>query len=222
MICPIPSRRRSGRSVGLPANVLLLLVLAGCSSIRIETDHDPSFDFTTPAAWVWGDPAAAAEADEVGEADEAGAEGTAAVDGLGAAQPLVANELVRGRVTRSVEAALAAEGLRLVEARADADLLATFRVGVEQRLNVTTTSYGSGRHGWHGSARVGVGVTWHDTQVREESIGVLVVDLRDADSGGLVWRGIARGRVYEGDDPERREARIREAVERMFERYPPQ
>jgi len=50
--------------------------------------------------------------------------------------------------------------------------------------------------------------------------GTLVVQLTDVRSQKPVWQGVARGVMHQGQSPEKAEARIREAVSGMFERFP--
>jgi hypothetical protein len=50
---------------------------------------------------------------------------------------------------------------------------------------------------------------------------MLIVDIVDMRSRQLVWRGTAEARVDESADPERRDARVREAVEKLFAEFPP-
>jgi hypothetical protein len=48
-----------------------------------------------------------------------------------------------------------------------------------------------------------------------------VLDIIDAKTNRLIWRGWAQSRVQELlDDPDRMAQTVREAVERMFERLP--
>jgi len=46
---------------------------------------------------------------------------------------------------------------------------------------------------------------------------MLIIDLIDAVSKELVWRGVARGKVGSGDP----ESRVNEAVQAILDEYPP-
>jgi Domain of unknown function (DUF4136) len=48
----------------------------------------------------------------------------------------------------------------------------------------------------------------------------LVVDVTDAETGELMWRGLAERHVHETSKPERRLKRINKEVTKMFENYP--
>ena len=51
-------------------------------------------------------------------------------------------------------------------------------------------------------------------------VGTLTVDLTDADSGQLLWRGTNEKRVHETSSPERRTKRINHEVTKIFEHFP--
>ncbi|MEJ2719694.1 MAG: DUF4136 domain-containing protein [bacterium] len=56
--------------------------------------------------------------------------------------------------------------------------------------------------------------TWHR--------GTLMLDLIDAETKRLVWRGIAQAEVNLNDPPEKKKERIGRAVARMLEEFPPE
>jgi hypothetical protein len=96
---------------------------------------------------------------------------------------------------------------------AGADLLATFHAGSSKKIDVDGYgySYGGEYSGWQDA---GIGIYPYQE-------GTLVVDLVDARTKKLVWRGAAQGvsiRVTNID----REKAINKALDRMFEDYPPE
>jgi hypothetical protein len=106
----------------------------------------------------------------------------------------------------AVEKALAARLERAVPG--GADLLIHYHASVTTRLNVNGVDerYGS------------------QPQVTEYEAGTLVVDLVDARTNRVVWRGFARDTVTLEDvlnDRDRMTQRINEAVTRMFKELPP-
>jgi hypothetical protein len=66
-------------------------------------------------------------------------------------------------------------------------------------------------HGWEGTA----------IAARAVSAGTIVVDLIDAGTNELVWRGMATGTIEDDDSPDRIKAGIDRAVQRMFSGFPP-
>ena len=52
-------------------------------------------------------------------------------------------------------------------------------------------------------------------------VGALVVDITDARTRALVWRGMASGDIKPNDKPEQRDKKMAKATEKMFKNYPP-
>jgi len=120
------------------------------------------------------------------------------------------NPFFEERVKGAVEDQLASAGLRRTDD--DPRLLVHYHFHVSQRLDVYAIDRGEGYSlpGGRDSA----------TYVFDE--GTLVVDLIDARTNSLVWRGWARSNL-EGviNDPVRMHARIDDLVRKMFEGFPP-
>jgi len=55
---------------------------------------------------------------------------------------------------------------------------------------------------------------------REIVRGTLTIDLRDATSGTLLWRGVASRRAHQTSTPSRRERRVDDEVGDLFESFP--
>lgn len=113
-------------------------------------------------------------------------------------------------IRSTVAAQLTGKGLRRVTE--NPDLLVTEHGGSESRIDVTGSGYdyGGNYSGWQGS---GIGVYSYKG-------GTLVVDLVDARTGRLVWRGSAEGTFVAGT-PGQTKKLIVKAIETMFEAYPP-
>jgi Domain of unknown function (DUF4136) len=105
------------------------------------------------------------------------------------------------RLRGTVEEQLTAKGLRKANANGEADLLLLYHTGVQDKIDVLQSGY-FGRH----------------LDVREYQQGTLVLDLVDAKSKSLVWRGTATGEVSGGADPS--SDKIAKTIQKMFERYP--
>ena len=126
----------------------------------------------------------------------------------------VNNDLVATRVVNAVDETLAASGYTKV--RRGADFLIGWYASLQGKVDVTSMNSYYG-YGW----RRGV-VYAQDTQVREYDEGTLIIDIVDAASNELVWRGSAQARVHEGASSEERSERIRSAVQKVLEDFPPQ
>jgi hypothetical protein len=105
---------------------LLTLALAGCSSIRIDTDYDPQADFSALRSYAW----LAETQPPTGD-------------------PRIDNALVDARIRDAIDAQLAERGLEKVDA-SRADFLVAYHVVVERRLDVQTLYRSYGRAGWGG------------------------------------------------------------------------
>jgi hypothetical protein len=74
---------------------------------------------------------------------------------------------------------------------------------------------GYGYRHWYG----GIGTETRVTQCNE---GRLVLDILNTKGNDLLWRGSARSRVSESSTPEKREAKINDAVAQILAKFLPQ
>lgn len=110
------------------------------------------------------------------------------------------------RIHAMVNAHLAAEGLMEVESAPD--VFVTTHVITNDRREIVASGFGGGGFGGFGSATVGTYVE-----------GTLVVDLYDASTKKLVWRGVATATA--SHKAEKNTSKINKALDKMFEKYPP-
>ena len=128
-------------------------------------------------------------------------EGTAAED----------EELER-KIHASIERELIPLGIR--EVREDPDMLIVTHASMDQGrdIDVSKFDYWTEYQGWK-----------RPMAVTDESwsleMGVLVVDLLDAASGRLIWRGIATGNVAK--KPEKRGEKLDNTMAKLFKGFPP-
>jgi hypothetical protein len=113
--------------------------------------------------------------------------------------------LLEARIKRAVNDGLTAKGLRLVDS--DPDLLLAYHIGVQDITEIRTT--GSG-YGWDRYTRA--------DQFQE---GTFVLDMIDAGTESLVWRGIAEGVIDENPTPEKMDKEVKDMVKRILDKYPP-
>ncbi|MFI5403272.1 MAG: DUF4136 domain-containing protein [Planctomycetota bacterium] len=122
-----------------------------------------------------------------------------------------ASPLVIQRVGAAVETQLKAKGY--VPAEGAPDFLVATYVGRQSRIQVTDWGYGYGpRGGWYGGGGV-------DVYQYEE--GSLIVDIVDARSKQLEWRGTATSVLDPEASAEERTERINKAVAKMLKDFPP-
>lgn len=180
-----------------------LLWLAGCTSIPVETDYDPEYALSLTSTYAWMDESKSAQRD-----------------------PLVENDLLARRVQRSVDAELAAQGLKHVGADQNPQLLVTFHAGSTEKFDIDSTDSFYGYYGyypcWHcwGPGPYG-GYGGRDVWVRYYTEGSLVVDIVDAKSKRLVWRGATERRLPKFKSPEERDVFVRESIGAIFQYFPP-
>jgi hypothetical protein len=120
-------------------------------------------------------------------------------------EPRSTQSLLDKRVKSAVNQELAMKGLQA--STRQADLLITYHAGVRNKVDVTTHRYGY--RGWASAV-----------DVHQYSEGTLVLDLIDAESNQLVWRGWGTGVV--DPDPSQMESRVNKAVTEILAKFPPQ
>ncbi len=120
------------------------------------------------------------------------------------------SELAAKRIIVAIESQLAARGLQKTQG-GDPALAVVYNVGAKERVSVEGYNYGYGRYRWGG------GTVRYDTTIYTEA--TMVVDLVDAKTHSLIWRGTASDTV--SDNPEKNTKKISKAAEKMFKKYPP-
>lgn len=174
-----------------------LLLVGGCASFKVNSDWDPQYDFSRLQTWRWAD---------VSQTPT----GVPAIDTDG---------LLAQRVMRSVEEALAERGY-VKTATSEGDFEVAWFLTVEPKTKVTTVNdyhgYGGPYRGWYGSGYGG-----STTVVDTYNEGTLIIDVKEAASGQLIWRGSASARLREKADPEKSQERANEAVSAILEKFPP-
>ncbi len=101
------------------------------------------------------------------------------------------------------------------------DLLVNFSANLEQRLRVTQTPTARGGGAW-GSHRRGASYgVWggYRTDVRQDTMGTLGVDVIDAARRQLVWEGVAVGRITRST-AENIGPALDSAVRDIFQQFP--
>ena len=117
---------------------------------------------------------------------------------------------MRKRIVRAVDAELARRGLQLVDA--DPDLHVVYHAVIDGRVDLETVTHHRGYR---------TGTAQSTTRVREYEVGTLILDLVDAATDSLAWRGSGQARIGQNRTPEERDARVREVVAAILAEYPP-
>ena len=147
----------------------------------------------------------------------------AATDAVRAQYPTHYTDLVDERVREALAAELAEIGYRMATADEAVGLEVVIRVQTRTRLRSGGGSgvgfgigIGGGHHHHHGG--VGVGVGTGSRSAEEEILVDLVVELRDATEGTLLWQGVAENGLSEYR--RRNRAEVREVVDALFDQPP--
>ena len=122
------------------------------------------------------------------------------------------------RIKAAVDAALAAKGWTQVESGGDISIVAIDIDRNQQTLNTFYDDFGGGfgRRGFGGLGGFGEATTTPETY----TVGTLVVDLFDAKTKGLVWRGVSSGML--SNKSAKNIANLNRGVQKLFQHFPPE
>jgi hypothetical protein len=118
------------------------------------------------------------------------------------------DELNHQRVVRAIDAQLTARGFSRVEA--NPDVLVAYHASFDKNLQIN--AFGSGPR---------IGYRSGTATVEEIVVGTLAIDMMDAQTRSIVWRGIATKELDAKASPEKKEKGINKAAEKIFKNYPP-
>ena len=117
------------------------------------------------------------------------------------------------RIVGAIEVQLAAKGFTKVDSTEHPDALVAYHANFEK--NFALDEFGSGFGGFP------FGGTWtRQARIEEIVVGSLVVDLIDAGSRTIVWRGTVSKDIDVHAKPADRDKHVNRAVEKLFRRYP--
>lgn len=127
------------------------------------------------------------------------------------------NQIVDEQIMRAIDRQLALKGLTKVDTGTP-DLAVVYQVAISQEKEWTSYSTGGdfwGRGGWGGWG----GTTYGSTSTI--SVGTLNLDIYDIATKKQVWRGEATKTLDPPKDPEKLQARIDKAMEKLLKNFPP-
>ena len=124
------------------------------------------------------------------------------------------DELNHKRVVGAVDTQLSLKGLTKVETSTNPDLLVAYHATFDRDLQISGFASGWGGYRF-GATRSGT------ARAEEILIGTLAVDVMDARTKTIVWRGIASKDIDVKASPEKREKNINRTAEKLFKNYPP-
>ena len=171
---------------------IALALWFGCSTVQVQTDWNPSTDFSKLHTYAWLNERPLATGD-----------------------PRFDNPLVDQRIRNATAETLGAKGFTPAP-QATADFLMSYLITSQQKTDVNTVyesyGYGMGEFGSPGYAR---------TYVTQYELGTLILDVLDPKTKTLVWRGSGSAVLSETRTPEERDKRVRAAVQEILAKFPP-
>lgn len=134
------------------------------------------------------------------------------------------DDLMMSQLGAALDAELAKKGLTK-KTDGTSDLAIVYQVAVKQEKELSTFSSGySTGPGWgggYGGYYGGGGTSTSTTSVYTITTGTLALDMYDASTKKLVWRGIATKTVDVNAKPEKRQKNMAKGAEKLFKKYPP-
>ena len=120
------------------------------------------------------------------------------------------------RIKQAVNAVLAARGWTPVISGGDVAVMAMDMTQNHQTLNTFYNGFGGG---WRWGGGFGGGFGDSQTSVETYKVGTLVVDLFDAHTKKLIWRGSASDTL--SDKSDKNIKNLDKGVQKMFDHFPP-
>jgi len=118
------------------------------------------------------------------------------------------------RIKEAVNAALTAKGWTPVESGGDVAIVAIETTQTQRTLNTFYEGFGGGWR-WRGMGGFGDATT----TVENYKVGTLVVDLFDAKTKNLIWRGSSSDTL--SDKSDKNIKALGKGVQKMFDHFPP-
>jgi Domain of unknown function (DUF4136) len=125
------------------------------------------------------------------------------------------NPLLVDRIKDAVNSTLTARGLTLVPSGGDVEVIAVETTQNQQTLDTFYDGFGGGRR-WRG---FGAGFGDATTTVENYKVGTLVIDLFDAKTEKLIWRGSSSDTL--SDKADKNTKNLDKGVSKMFHHFPP-
>ena len=128
------------------------------------------------------------------------------------------NPLGEKRVLAEIQQGLTEKGWTATTDDAKADAVVVLHGATEKQKSLNTFySGGYGGYGWRGGW--GGGMSSSTTTVDEYTVGTLVVDIFDAKTKALVYRGTASDEI--SNKPEKNAKKLAKASDKLFKDFPP-
>ena len=141
--------------------------------------------------------------------------------------PLQLSDFQKERLDDALALSLRNKGLTVVDDPAEADLLLSWHLGVQDKTDVRTyetPAYGAGYGRYGGYNRYSMYSCWNctNTEVRVSNYteGTFIIDMIDPTMNKSVWRSVTQSKL-KGKRDEDEPGEINEAADRVLEGFPP-
>jgi len=173
--------------------LLVILALPACSGANVDTVWDTQYDFTGLRTYDWAP-----------KEPESG--------------PDLPYDVLDRAIKGAVEAEMTAAGF--TQSSTSPSFRLTYYVGVEEVTRINSGGYyGPGwgsywGYGWYGPS--GVNVSLYDQ-------GTITLDVLSPNATiGLIWRGVASGRIDSAMSSQQMESAVQSAIREIFQDFPPE
>jgi hypothetical protein len=170
-----------------------MLLVSGCSSVNVKHDYDKNAEFSSLKVFDWI---------------------PQPVDTTITRERRQRRAFFDARLKNAVNENLAEKGFQLNAKNPDFQVV--YHLDVKDRINATDWGYNTSGNwtywGWGG----------RDVDVQQYRQGTLVIDIVDAATKQLIWRGLAQGALPEKPlTPEEAEKKINKVVGKILDKFPP-
>ena len=177
--------------------LFLLMAVHGCSNVTVSQDYPLNADYSALKTYAW-------------QSENQEKTGDLRLD----------NPLLDVRIRRAIDTFLLEKGYRRAS-----DIQPDFYIAYHQEIYSRITgdqprsgfTFGMGSFGYHG----GIGFsTGNNTGSYDDNM--LVIDVIDSGSGGIIWRGTGTRSFVQHTDPEKITKQVNKAVNKILMQFPPQ
>lgn len=176
-----------------------ILLMAGCSSVKVHSDQDDSVDFSQFKTFQF-----------LGWAEES---------------DKILNDLDKDRIQKAFAAEFDKRNLKYVES--NGDMAVSLFIVVDKKTSVTAYTnhmgtggwgYGAG-WGWYGGyGGIGMGTSTTTYSENDYLEGTLVLDVYDTDSKKMIWQSVGQKTIEE--NPKNRERNVAYVAEKIMKPFP--
>lgn len=172
------------------------LFLLGCNRLPVKQDYDEAVDFSSLKTFTW----------QTKQQENTG-------------DILVDSSLLDDRIRAAIERTLMAKGFSQTTEQ-EADFYVAYHYRLDEKMDRNTPythiEIGNGRH-IHDHSTL-IGVSHHHKEYTEN---LLVIDIINAHSAKLIWRGMLERRLRYSNEPSKTTQYINATVAAILEKFPP-